>query len=77
MNEYKTLSRSIFFLLERIDIIGKSCSFFTTSQMPGNTNTKLKSKRNNLKFEGIDLNKSIGSESGLGISVGKKGIIGI
>jgi hypothetical protein len=45
--------------------------------MPGNTNTTLKRKRHNLKFEGIDLNKSIGSESGLGISVGKKGIIGI
>ena len=40
------------------------------------TNTKLKSKRNSLRFDGIVLKISMGSASGLGSSEGKKGIIG-
>jgi hypothetical protein len=44
--------------------------------MPGKTNAKLKSSKNNLRFDGIVLKISMGSASGLGNSEGKKGIIG-
>jgi hypothetical protein len=44
--------------------------------MPGTTATKLSSKRKSLRFEGIDLKRSIGLASGLGNSVGKNGTIG-
>ena len=72
----KILFKSNFFRLDKIDISGKSCSFLTTNHMPGKTNTKLIKIKNNLRFEGIEFNISIGSASELEISVGKKGISG-
>ena len=44
--------------------------------MPGTTATNDNNNKNNLKLDSMPLNRSIGSASGLGSSVGKKGIIG-
>ena len=57
-------------------MIGRSCSFLTTNQIPGTTKTKLNNNKNNLRLEGIALKISIALASGLGNSVGKNGIIG-
>ena len=66
----------MFFLLDKIDFKGRSCSFITTSQIPGTTTTNENSNKNNRKFDSIPSKRSIGFAFGLGSSVGKKGIIG-